>query len=433
MDTPKTVDDPVVAAQNRKARAQQIVAASRNKITRFGAGWLVPSQNHGGSYFVRIADNGVRSCTCPDWAERGSYVPCKHIFSVDIVETETTSDGSTVTTTYSIKTRRTYGQDWHTYNLAQTNEGRLFPLLLRDLCLTVPQPPRSRGRKPIPLADVIMAAVMKLYVAKSGRRASSFVRELASQGFISRAPSYNSVFRYAESEVLTAPLSRLVTLAASPLVGFEDTLAVDSTGISLRTYAPGYRAKRYGDTTPKKYKGWLKLHCAVGCKSHVIASLRVCYDGQHSADSPEFARLVTDAKANGLHFVRVCADAAYSSGANVQLVEELTGVPLSALIPFRDGTGTGQYAPESFKRAYHFFKFQGPEFFASDAYGQRQAVEGVFSDMKRTIASSVRARNEIAATNEALMIALAHNIRKVIHAAYKFGFEPKFLGLPEQQ
>jgi hypothetical protein len=53
--------------------------------------------------------------------------------------------------------------------------------------------------------------------------------------------------------------------------------------------------------------------------------------------------------------------------------------------------------------------------------------------MKRTIADSVRARSEIAATNEALMIALAHNIRKVIHASYKFGIEPKFLAPSEQQ
>ena len=46
------------------------------------------------------------------------------------------------------------GQDWHKYNLARTNEKRIFYELLKELCKLIPEMPKGNGRPPIPLRDL---------------------------------------------------------------------------------------------------------------------------------------------------------------------------------------------------------------------------------------------------------------------------------------
>jgi transposase len=213
-----------------------------------------------------------------------------------------------------------------------------------------------------------------------------------------------------------------VLLAGSPLASVEDTIAVDSSGISLRTYAPTYRASKYGDTTPARYKGWIKIHVGVGPRTHVIGSVRVTKsEGDGTGDAPNFIPLVDEARANGFNVRQAVADAAYSSHMNVQYAQDHD---MRVFIPFPDGKGEGKDAPESYRRLFRLFCMQGSEFFAAENYGTRQSVECAFSMLKRTIASSVRARSEVAAKNEALIIALVHNLRCLISAIHKHGIEP---------
>ncbi len=49
----------------------------------------------------------------------------------------------------------------------------MFPVLLRELCDTVPQPPQVRGRSRLPLGDMVYAMATKLYANRSTRRAMS--------------------------------------------------------------------------------------------------------------------------------------------------------------------------------------------------------------------------------------------------------------------
>lgn len=399
-------------------RVRGALLANTKRVSKIGQNFLVPSQTHGGRYLVARDDRGGWTCTCPDFAERGAAMPCKHVVCVEIVRSQTTPDG--VTTTERL--RVTYSQDWTSYNAAQTQEKEKAVGLLRELVSTVAELPRKPGpgRKKLPIADVLMSAMAKTYIGWSGRRSMSEMRDLSMKGLLDKVPSYNSVFRYMENPALTPILVSLVQRSAMPLAGLggRGDFAVDSTGISLRTFSPGYRDDKYGVPLPRQH-GWIKLHAIVDTTSHVITSVVVKHG--HGGDAPEFKPLVEQTVANGFKPKRLLADAAYSSHANVQCVVDLGAEPL---IPFPIGRGYGDDAPESYRQAYHFFQFKRPEFLAG--YGARQNVECTFSSFKRVVADTIRARTPDAQVNEALAIAVVHNVIQLVHAMFKMNFEPHF-------
>src|ERR1044072_1656840 len=103
---------------DREIKALQI--AAKHKLTRKGNVWFVPSQGGHGEYEVRPDPQAPR-CTCPDYEFRNAR--CKHIVAVEyVLMRETTSDGQTVVTETVKVTRKTYSQDWKSYNAAQTHE-----------------------------------------------------------------------------------------------------------------------------------------------------------------------------------------------------------------------------------------------------------------------------------------------------------------------
>jgi transposase len=399
-------------------RVRGALLAKTKRVSSIGGNFLVPSQTHGGRYLVSRDEKGAWTCTCPDFAERGVVMPCKHIVAVEIVRAQITPDG----TPMADRLRVTYTQDWTSYNAAQVNEKEKVVALLRELVSTVPELPRKPGpgRKPLPIADVLMSAMAKVYIGWSGRRSMSEMRDLGSKGLLDKVPSYNSVFRYMENPALTPILVSLVQRAAMPLVGLggQTDFAVDSTGISLRTYAPGYRNEKYGVPVPKQH-GWVKLHAIVDTTSHVITSVVVKHGS--SGDAPEFKPLVEQTVKNGFKPARISADAAYASHENIQCVVDLGAEPL---VPFPIGRGYGADAPESYRQAYHYFQFNRPAFLSK--YGKRQNVEATFSSFKRVVTDTLRSRSADAQVNEALAAAVVHNVIQLVHAMYKMNFEPHF-------
>src|SRR2546421_7842583 len=185
--------------EERELKALQI--AAKSKLTRKGNTWLVPSQAGHGEYKVN-PDPEAPHCTCPD--HEHTQARCKHIFAVEyVIEREQTLDGQTVVTETVKVTRKTYSQNWPAYNAAQTQEKSQLQALLSELCRTIPEPEQQRGRPRLSLADIIFASTFKIYSTVSGRRFQSDLQEAKRRGFLSKMPSYNSVFRYLESEALT--------------------------------------------------------------------------------------------------------------------------------------------------------------------------------------------------------------------------------------
>jgi SWIM zinc finger len=185
----------------RQQKAIEI--AAKSKLTRKGDTWLVPSQSGPKKYTVDPNPQGP-NCTCPDFEAR--QLPCKHIFAVEIVvQREYSDDGETRTVTETVMVRKTYKQEWSSYNKAQTNEKAHFLAFLSELCSKVEEPiqKRSRGGQRLPLADVLFTVAFKVYSGMSARRFASDMRDALAKGYVSKAPSFNSVFDYLQMESLT--------------------------------------------------------------------------------------------------------------------------------------------------------------------------------------------------------------------------------------
>ena len=80
--------------------------------------------------------------------------------------------------------RRTYPQDWPSYNKAQTSEKDTLQILLAGLCSEIPQPPHVNGRPPLPLSDMVFASALKVYSGFSARRFNCDVGEARERGHI---------------------------------------------------------------------------------------------------------------------------------------------------------------------------------------------------------------------------------------------------------
>lgn len=162
-------------------------------------------------------------------------------------------------------------------------------------------------------------------------------------------------------------------------------------------------------------------HAIIGVRTNVITAVEVKHGA--SADSPEFMPLVTATKDSGFNVREVSADKAYSAHANLQHVLDMGGTPY---VPFKEGTGDGAGSPESWRKLFHFFQWHRQEFL--EHYHKRSNVEATFSSIKRVIASSVRSKSPDAQINEALLVALTHNIMRLVHAIYELGIDPQLGG-----
>jgi hypothetical protein len=203
----------------REQKALEI--AAKSKLTRKGDTWLVPSQAGPKKYTVDPNPEGPR-CTCPDFEAR--QLRCKHIFAVEYtIQREQTSDGQTIVTESVRVTQKTYTQDWPAYNKAQTNERAHFLAFLYELCSGIEEPIQTKGRPRLPLSDIIFSATFRTYSTVSGRR---FVSAL-SKGYLSKMPSYNSIFDYLQTDSLTPYLKYLIAESAQPLKSIEESFAVD--------------------------------------------------------------------------------------------------------------------------------------------------------------------------------------------------------------
>ena len=322
----------------------------------------------------------------------------------------------TTTTTVTAEARITYSQDWPAYNRAQAEEGHRVQLLLRALCDGIAQPPYpGRGRKPALLADVVYSAAMKIYGGMSGRRSTSDVQACAERGLVSKAPAYNTLFKYAERAELAPLLKTLVHESAAPLRAVETTFATDSTGFATNTYARWFD-ERYGHE--KKCQRWIKLHAQVGTITNVIASVEATESTV--GDSVMLAPLLASSVARGFDVRELSADKAYLSNDNLTTIEAAGAVPY---IPLKaNSRPTGKSA--AWRRLYHTFEARNDEFLA--CYHKRSNVESTFSMVKRKFGASVRAKTFPAQINEVLLKCLCHNLSVLVHAIHELGIEPSF-------
>jgi transposase len=402
--------------EERELKALQI--AAKSKLTRRGKTWLVPSQSvRGAQYTVKI-DPKEPECSCPDFECRKQR--CKHIFAVEYtLEREQTSDGETIFTESFKVTRKTYSQDWKAYNLAQTQEKAELQSLLYELCRTVPEPEQFRGRPRLSLADIIFSSALKVYSTVSGRRFMTDLREAKERGYLSRLPSYNSVFRYLEAQTLTPHLYDLIATSSLPLKAIESDFAVDSSGFSTGQFVRWLDVK-YGKQEDRRM--WLKVHLMCGVKTNIVTSVEVS-DG-YANDYHFFKGLVARTGENGFNMKEVSADKAYLGGENLLATLRQGAIPY---IPFKSNSQIQtNYGPKSelWTRMFHFYNFHREEFLQH--YHKRSNVETTFSMIKAKFGQRLRSKTLAAQVNEALCKVLCHNLCVLIQSAHELGIEAVF-------
>ena len=283
---------------------------------------------------ARLVDLTEHTCTCPDHEEtRGK---CKHQWAVEFSMRAVTThaDGSVSQTTVSVK----YTQDWPSYNAAQCSEKEHVGTLLRALCEGVQQPAyKGRGRRPLPLADLIHSATMKVYTGLSGRRATTDIRDCAAKGLIDHAPHYNSVHNVIERADVTPVLKALIEESAVPLKVVDgEAVAADSTGFSTSVYDRWFDQK-YGQ---RKERTFVKAHALVGTVTNAVLSVEVTPENVN--DCPVLPTLLQSAVAKGWAPEEVSADKGYLSNKNLQAIEAIGAVPF---IPFKSNSkGAGPAA-----------------------------------------------------------------------------------------
>jgi transposase/predicted nucleic acid-binding Zn finger protein len=404
----------------REKKGRQI--AEKSKITRRGNLWLVPSQGGHGMLYKVDFENG--KCSCPDFEIRRQ--PCKHVFAVQFVIEKTvytrstvTESGKTTTTEKVEVERKTYRQEWPAYNKAQMNEKRLFLYLLNKLCQGVGSPAQyGAGRRNLPLEDVIFAMAFKVYSTVSGRRFMSDLRDAHAKGYISQVPSYNAMFDYFNTNMLTDYLLMLIEESSLPLSAIECDFAVDSTGISGCRFVQWVEAK-YKDEKLMTERDWIKMHLITGVKTNVVTAVEIT--DKYKSDVTHFKPLV-DATARNFRMREISADKAYLSGANLQAAANVQAVPY---IPFKsNSSGKDKKQAPLWKQMWHYFSCHQERFMRS--YHKRSNVETTFMMIKAKFGDSVRSKTQRVQINEALCKVLCHNICCLIHAMYELGLKPKF-------
>ena len=181
----------------------------------------------------------------------------------------------------------------------------------------------------------MFAAVLKVYLAMSNRRAQSDLRDSAARGSVGRVGHFNSISDFLAEPSSTEILTSLVEQSAAPLCTIENgQYAIDSTGYSTVTYDRWFDQK-HGKLNARHE--WVKLHVMVGTVTHAITGARVTSEG----DCPQLPELLRRTRVH--HDVReVSADKAYSSVDNHNVLEAFS---VEAFIPFKVNAVVNPKAP----------------------------------------------------------------------------------------
>ena len=395
--------------QIRKQKGFEI--ANKSRIMSQNGIWIVPSQTHPDKNHIVTLGLVKSTCTCENFVIHA--LPCKHIFAVQIRIADQLNKR-----TPKIKERPTYPQDWEAYNKAQTHEKDLFMKLLYELCLTLPEEPKTqaKGRPKLSLRDVVFSSALKVYTTFSLRRFMCDMRTARKLDYVKRLPHFSMVSYYMEEKGLSDTLLELITLSSLPLKSVETKFAIDSSG---------FRTTRFNEYLNEKhnvgrYHSWLKAHICVGVKTNIITAVNITYD--NGSDHPEFIPLTNQTLKNGFTIDEMSADKAYLSADNISHIVRNGGTPF---IPFK----TNSAEPSKrhvyvWKKMYNYFAYNRDEFM--EHYHLRSNVETTFSMMKAKFTDMIRSRDKTAQMNEVLLKVLCHNICVVIQESFELGIKPEF-------
>ncbi len=385
--------------------------AARCQIVFKDGKWWVPSQSGKGKYGVTLKP-GEDSCPCEDFELRKK--PCKHIHAARYTrERDHGGEAAPVIDTDTLPKKKTYKQDWPLYNKAQMTEFQRFLVLLHDLVQGVEEPPQPKtGRRRTPMADMVYASALKVFMGMSSRRYAFALEWAIEKGYVTQRKMHPvSVCAFLESDLLTPVLQKLIVQSSLPLVPVESIFIPDSSGFSTSRYVRWYDEK-YG--VHKSGRASVKTHIMTGAKTNIVTAVEI-----GGGDSPQFKPLIEQTAA---HFTikEVPADKAYLSHDNLALIEKHGGV---AFIPMKINSQPGE-AGSLWEKVYLYYAFRREEFLTH--YHQRSNVESTFAMVQAKFKTFVRSKTDTAMKNEVLCKFLCHNIVVVHQSQIELKIEPVF-------
>jgi transposase len=392
--------------------------AARYTIKQENGFWFVPSSS-GKSTRYKVCLKSQK-CDCPDFEIRRQK--CKHLFAVEHYFeqdflSEITREEITIPESY-IPPRKTYAQDWASYDKAQFCEKSEFQFLLAELCKGIGEPAQFNGRPRLPLEDMIFSCVFKVYSTFSGRRFNTDLSEAQQKGFISKRANHTSVARYFANEMLTPYLKMMIEESSLPLAEIEKNFAVDASGLSTSQGFTWLHAK-YTEPRLISKKDWLKIHICCGVKTNIVSAVEVTERHEHDTN---FFKPLVEATAANFEMEEISGDKGYLSRANMQTAVENNAVPY---IAFKSNSKVMDKAGSHlWNKLFHFYALNQEKFF--ERYHQRSNVETTFSMIKKKFGGALRSKTRTAQINEALSKVLAHNICVLIQSNFELGVKPDF-------
>lgn len=308
-----------------------------------------------------------------------------------------------------------YNQDWHKYNLAKTNEKRLFIELLYDLAKIIKEPEYTFGRPTIPLRDLFFCAGLKLYSNYAGRKIMSDIRLSEGAGYITKSPHYNTLDLFFNCEATYDLLQKLLTISAMPLNKLEDKFSIDSSGFGSYQYERWQRVK----WNKKEIRNYLKGHILIGTRTNVICSCEVTYG--NLSDVRQAPRLL-NRLGNNFNAKEVSGDKAYSSKMVFRIIESIGALPY---IPFKNNAREpDENSPVIWNKM--FLKFRDNKEKWKESYHKRSNVESTFAMIKLRFGEFLKCKKYTAQRNELMVKFICHNVCCLIEEMYEHNIKIDF-------
>lgn len=312
--------------------------------------------------------------------------------------------------------KKKYTQEWAKYNLAKTNEKRLFIEMLHDLSKLIKEPEYKFGRPPVPIKDLFFCAGLKLYSNYSGRKAVSDYQLSLKSGYITKAPHFNTLKDFFNCDATYDLLQRMLVVSALPLKKLEDHYSLDSSGFGSYSRERWNRIKW---TNKQNHRNYLKGHILIGTKTNIICECEVT-PGNFS-DVRQAPNIIMNASKN-FKMKEFSADKAYSSKLVFRILHSIGSLPY---IPFKNNTkGVTEDSPQIWNEM--FLKFRDHQKEWGESYHKRSNVETTFAMVKRRFGEILLSKNYAAQRNELMMKFICHNICCLIQEIYERGIKVDF-------
>jgi len=288
-------------------------------------------------------------------------------------------------------------------NRAHVKEKWQFLELLDQLCRSLKQPLPTDKKDRLPLLEMLFCLVFKGYSQISDRNLSSFLVEMRTLNYITIDPHFNSFGNYMNLPAVTLLLDTM--LEKIVLASAEEGVhaAIDSS----RLLTPGYHKEKVKKGRYKRERNNVRLHTIINIKTHLIVAAVV---SKHYQDEKQFFEPLLRRALQRGNIISIAGDKNYLSKANVKIASELGCTPY--LTPKKNNRSEPEQKGSLWNENIDRYREGSEE--DAERFGQRKQIETTFSMIKLRFGKELGSKTFQAQINEALCLAICHNLRVLI-------------------